>query len=42
MRVKLHGRTHVLNAGDEITIPPDTPHTQQPARHRSRAGSASG
>jgi len=30
MRVKLHGRTHVLKPGEEITIPPDTPHTQQP------------
>ncbi|MDA0164918.1 SRPBCC family protein [Solirubrobacter ginsenosidimutans] len=30
MIVKLHGKTHVLTAGDEITIPPDTPHVQKP------------
>jgi quercetin dioxygenase-like cupin family protein/uncharacterized protein YndB with AHSA1/START domain len=30
MRVKLHGKLHVLAAGDEITIPADTPHTQKP------------
>jgi quercetin dioxygenase-like cupin family protein len=33
MRVRLHGKTHVLGAGEEITIPPDTPHTQLPAGH---------
>jgi quercetin dioxygenase-like cupin family protein/uncharacterized protein YndB with AHSA1/START domain len=31
MRVKVHGKVHVLVAGDEITIPPDTPHYQLPA-----------
>jgi quercetin dioxygenase-like cupin family protein/uncharacterized protein YndB with AHSA1/START domain len=30
MKVKLHGKLHVLKAGDEITIPPDTPHVQKP------------
>jgi quercetin dioxygenase-like cupin family protein/uncharacterized protein YndB with AHSA1/START domain len=30
MKVKLHGRTHVLNPGDSIEIPPDTPHSQLP------------
>ena len=30
MKVKLHGKLHVLHAGDEITIPPDTPHVQKP------------
>jgi quercetin dioxygenase-like cupin family protein/uncharacterized protein YndB with AHSA1/START domain len=30
MRVKLHGKVHVLKPGDEITIPPDTPHYQKP------------
>jgi quercetin dioxygenase-like cupin family protein/uncharacterized protein YndB with AHSA1/START domain len=29
MKVKLHGKVHVLATGDEITIPPDTPHTQK-------------
>ena len=31
MKVKVHGKVHVLKAGDEITIPPDTPHYQLPA-----------
>jgi mannose-6-phosphate isomerase-like protein (cupin superfamily)/uncharacterized protein YndB with AHSA1/START domain len=31
MKVKVHGRAHVLEVGDEITIPPDTPHYQRPA-----------
>ena len=30
MKVKLHGKMHILGPGDEITIPPDTPHDQQP------------
>jgi mannose-6-phosphate isomerase-like protein (cupin superfamily)/uncharacterized protein YndB with AHSA1/START domain len=28
--VKMHGRTHVVNAGEAIEIPPGTPHTQRP------------
>jgi mannose-6-phosphate isomerase-like protein (cupin superfamily) len=37
MRVKLDGRTHVLGPGEEITIPPDTPHTQRPgSKERGR------
>jgi quercetin dioxygenase-like cupin family protein/uncharacterized protein YndB with AHSA1/START domain len=35
MRVKLHGKVHLLEAGDEITIPPDTPHSQRPGSERS-------
>ena len=35
MRVKLHGKMHVLGPGDEITIPPDTPHSRSPG---ARAG----
>ena len=31
MRIKLRGKTYVLGPGDELTIPPDTPHTQLPA-----------
>ena len=31
MKVKVHGKVHVLTTGDEITIPPDTPHYQLPA-----------
>ena len=31
MRVKLHGKTHILGPGDELVIPPDTPHQQHPA-----------
>jgi quercetin dioxygenase-like cupin family protein/uncharacterized protein YndB with AHSA1/START domain len=30
MKVKLHGKVHTLGPGDEITIPPDTPHYQKP------------
>jgi quercetin dioxygenase-like cupin family protein/uncharacterized protein YndB with AHSA1/START domain len=30
MRVRMNGRTHILNPGDSITIPPDTRHTQLP------------
>jgi quercetin dioxygenase-like cupin family protein/uncharacterized protein YndB with AHSA1/START domain len=30
MRVKLHGKQHILGPGDEITIPSDTPHSQKP------------
>ena len=37
MRVKLHGKTHVLEPGDAITIPPDTPHTPA-ARQRASPG----
>ena len=36
MRIKLRGKMHVLAPGDELTIPPDTPHTQQPGRKRPR------
>jgi quercetin dioxygenase-like cupin family protein len=39
MKVTLHGEVHTLRPGDEITIPPDTPHTQKPggkARGRIR------
>jgi quercetin dioxygenase-like cupin family protein/uncharacterized protein YndB with AHSA1/START domain len=28
--VKMHGRTHEVNAGEAIEIPPGTPHTQTP------------
>ena len=28
--VKMHGRTHVVDAGEAIEIPPGTPHTQRP------------
>jgi quercetin dioxygenase-like cupin family protein len=28
MRVKMHGRTHIVNAGESIVIPPGTRHTQ--------------
>ncbi len=31
MRIKLRGKTYVLAPGEELTIPPDTPHTQLPA-----------
>src|SRR3954463_7028696 len=31
MRVKLHGKTHVLEPGQSIEIPADTPHSQLPA-----------
>jgi quercetin dioxygenase-like cupin family protein/uncharacterized protein YndB with AHSA1/START domain len=31
MRVKLHGKTHVLAPGESIEIPADTPHSQLPA-----------
>src|SRR3954452_23362075 len=31
MRVKLHGKTHVLNPGQSIEIPADAPHSQLPA-----------
>jgi quercetin dioxygenase-like cupin family protein/uncharacterized protein YndB with AHSA1/START domain len=30
MKVKVHGQLHVLRAGEEIEIPPDTPHYQLP------------
>jgi quercetin dioxygenase-like cupin family protein/uncharacterized protein YndB with AHSA1/START domain len=30
MKVVMEGRTHVLNAGDVLDIPPGTPHTQEP------------
>ena len=30
MRVRFHGRTHILHAGDSITIPPGARHTQLP------------
>jgi uncharacterized protein YndB with AHSA1/START domain len=30
MQVRMHGRTHTLRAGDELTIPPGTPHAQRP------------
>ena len=29
LRVKMHGKVHVLHAGDSIEIPPDTPHYQR-------------
>jgi quercetin dioxygenase-like cupin family protein/uncharacterized protein YndB with AHSA1/START domain len=29
MKVKLHGKVHLLRAGDELTIPPDTAHVQK-------------
>jgi quercetin dioxygenase-like cupin family protein/uncharacterized protein YndB with AHSA1/START domain len=32
MKVKLHGKVHLLGPGDEITIPPDTPHFQKPGK----------
>src|ERR1700709_2785537 len=31
MKVEMDGRTHVLNPGDVVTIPPGTAHTQVPA-----------
>jgi quercetin dioxygenase-like cupin family protein/uncharacterized protein YndB with AHSA1/START domain len=30
MKVVMEGRTHVVNAGDVLDIPPGTPHTQEP------------
>jgi quercetin dioxygenase-like cupin family protein/uncharacterized protein YndB with AHSA1/START domain len=32
MKVGFNGRTRILRPGDSIEIPPDTPHTQLPAR----------
>ena len=28
LRIKLHGKVHVLRAGESLEIPPDTPHFQ--------------
>jgi uncharacterized protein YndB with AHSA1/START domain/mannose-6-phosphate isomerase-like protein (cupin superfamily) len=30
LRIKLHGKVHVLRAGEALDIPPDTPHYQRP------------